>query len=588
MTTERAIRRGRVLALPLLILASVTARALTLVPPEDQLHQMRQFSGTEDAVTRLLGSLGIEYVSDTAYFFVVPPMNAARIEGGINPFISLLRKAGVKADIVTMAVHNRPRAAWTYLQRRAFASDHSVVVNDSFMKPFALSSGDLRVPFAAKFCVRTGEMLSAYSLMGSIDSATIAWFIADTSRPRAEPPPAASHAPARSRRAARPGIIRQVLLRDNDSFPLSTCFYAALNKAGTNLALNDDLSGQVYVFDLPSGALANVIGTGADEETLFTHIPAQVFAWLKRNNVINSMYFGLDYCDDTTLLISASLPSVECTVTGTDTNYEYRNAPCVVSKQALTGRLISCSRLQHLPDSIRGGASITAVSFIPEASKAFLPFYKGWPSGGQMLSDSTPTEDNPFSDEFYRVNTYQFAVYNLTGEFAGLWGRLNARFRELRLGYFAGGGLVRHHDGLFYLSDQFSGMIRVHDSGGEPIDSLRFTDDPAPVTPPVDRERDPLHHLMEAARLNLNIRVIDFAVSNSTCAVLYLQDKRPTFCRLNIRSRQARRWALPDTYDGKTVKYYLVRDTPSGIVAASLLESGDQTYYCEFEMPGRR
>jgi hypothetical protein len=300
------------------------------------------------------------------------------------------------------------------------------------------------------------------------------------------------------------------------------------------------------------------------------------------------MYFGLEYCDDSTLLISASLPNVVCNVAGADTNYAYRNAPSLVSKHALTGRLLSCSRLQHLPDSTRGGASITAVSLIPEASTAFLPFYKGWPSGGQMLSDSTPSEDNPFSDEFYRANTHQFAVYDLTGKLAGLWGRLSARFRELRLGYFAGGGLVRYQNGLYYLSDQFSGIIRVHNPDGELLDSLRFTDDPAPVTPPVDRERDPLHYLMEAARLNLNIRVIDFAVSNSTCAVLYLQDERPTFCRLNIRGRQARRWALPDTYNGRTVKYYLVRDTPSGIVAASLLESGDQTYYCEFEMPGGR
>jgi hypothetical protein len=581
-------RRSRAWAHALLALVIVlSTRGLSEGLSEGQIHQMHQVDGSRDAVAMFLQSLGIPFKSDTVYVFVIPPMNSARSEGAINPFISHLRKAGVEADIVALAVYNKRRAAEKYLQRRAFTSDYSLVADVGFLESFVFSAGSLRVPFAAKFCVSTGELLTSYSLLGSTNSAVVEWFISDQSKPKAVRPASRSEPSARTAvETCKLVVSRMLRLHDSDEYPLSSSYYVSVNPSGSSLSLRDDLTNYIYIFDMRGGKLVSVMFPDTAEEKTFVDVSPEAYHTLKQFNLVNPMYFSHDFCDDSTLMITASLPRIVMEEDEEDTNFGIYNAPVLIKKNIHDNRALSCVHFQPLPDSTRGRFSHTEASFVREEGLVFVPFSKGWPSGSEMLDERTPLEENPFTVEFYQRNIPQFVVFDFDGRFVGLWGRLSGQLERLRLGYIVGGGLVRFWDGKYYLSDGCSGTICSYDQNATLDDSIVVFGDLPLQYPDVDRVQEPLRYMTETFKLNFKSRVVDFLIARDSYFVLLLDEDRPIFCRLGLSGNGTQRFALPTTYEGKEVEYRLLRDTPSGVVVVSLLESPDETYYCEFQFPG--
>lgn len=541
---------------------------------------------SDRVVARFLRDLNVPFKSDTAYVFLVPPMTAARIEGAINPFIALLRKAGVKADIITLAVSNRRRAAANYLFRRAFSTDYNLVVSESFLNSFVFSAGSLQVPFITKFNVRTGEMLSSYSLMGRTDTSTIAWFISDLSKPRAKRPAGMPKTMQIKTDAYEAAEAKRLKLVDTDEHPLSTTYHIRVNPSGTRAAIWDRLSYYIYVFDLSSGKLVNALRPDSSEEMAFISVPRPLYQSLKRDNLVNPMYLNESFWDDTTLLISASLPSISMTVKDNDTNIAVANSPVIIKKNIACNTPLGYVHLQRFPDTIDGAFRHAGASFVPECGLIFAPYMRGWPEGAQMLSDSTPPEDNPFSDEFYRQDDYKFAAFDLEGNFRGFWGRLGSRFEDLKLGYLNHGGLARFRDEKYYLSDQCSGQIYVYDRNATLQDSVRVFDDPPLVFPAIDRSKEPERYMLEAFKQNFKARIVDFIVTDDYCYALVLWDQsQPIVYKVGLDDHTNRKYALPTKYQEKDAKHFLLRETPAGVVTASLLESGDETWYCEFKLP---
>lgn len=546
---------------------------------------MLQVEGSNRAVASFLRSLGISFRTDTVYVFVVPPMVAARAEGAINPFAAHLRRAGTKADIVALAVYDRRRAAESFLRRRAFDCDYSRVAGTEFLRSFVFSAGMLQVPFVAKFVVSSGQMISSYSLLGATDSATAAWFIADTSKPRAKKPvPARPQLREVKGTPYHPVVTKRVRLHDSDEHPLSDCDYLCVNSPGTLLSLRDNLTNFIYVFDLDSGRMMNVLYPDSAEEAMFLEVPPAVHRLLKRMNVLNSMYFSHSFGDDSTLLIAASLPKVVLEVAGSDTNFGYYNAAVLVRKSVNSNRLVRCVKFQPLPDSVEGGYSHTSASIVDNGGQVFAPFSRGWPRGSQMLGESTPAAENPFLDEFYRRDNHGFAVFDSTGSFVRFVGRLGARFEQLRLGYLAADGLAKSSRGRLYLCDRYSG--RIYSYRGDTLDdSITVFDLPASVFPSVDRTREPLHFLLDAFKLNFPTRVVDFLVTQSHCFALLLDHDRPILSWVALANRRGGRYVLPERFEDREIKYCLLRETESGSVLVALLVTPELTDYCEFQIP---
>jgi hypothetical protein len=573
-------QRGGVLVL-LLLSASLCSLSVA-----DQLQRMSQIEGSNKRVADFLRQLDVPFRTDTAYVFAIPPMNSARIEGTINPFADRLRRLGTGADIIALAVSDRTRAAAKFLERRAFTCDYSRVVSERSLTDFSFSAGKLEVPFVTKFLIGSGELVSAYALVKT-DSTTVAWFIADDSRPKVK---RTGSALTRKRRVhTQPYQLaagRCVKLHGSDQYPLSTVYWLNVNPAGTLLSLTDDLTNFIYIFDAATGGLRNVLHPDSVEQTKFVSVPFQLFQWLKQNNVVNSMYFSHAFCDDSVLIIAASLPRVSTEVSGSDTNLAYRNSPVLVVKNARSNAAIEAVNLQAFPDGTPGSFAHKGASFVPASRLAFVPYKRGWPSVGSGTLDSfVPAEENPFTDDFYK-NDYQFAVYRFDGTFDRFWGRLSDRFRELKLGYVAGGGIAKLRSGKYYLSDQCSGRIYAYDSDATLIDSIAVFEDQPLVMPSIDRSKEPERYLLEAFQQNFPARIVDFLVSDDYCyALVSWNESQPIVCKVGLKDHTNVKYALPARYQGKDAKHYLLRESAGGIVTASLLESGDETWYCEFRLP---
>lgn len=73
-----------------------------------------------------------------------------------------------------------------------------------------------------------------------------------------------------------------------------------------------------------------------------------------------------------------------------------------------------------------------------------------------------PPEENPFADEFYQKDIYQFVVFDTGGRFVRFLGRLSNQFEDLKLGYFVSEGLVKFQNGQFLITDRYSGKVYIY------------------------------------------------------------------------------------------------------------------------------
>ncbi|MCR4424255.1 MAG: hypothetical protein WHU95_00020 [candidate division WOR-3 bacterium] len=555
---------------------------------ETQLHQLFQIENSDKEVKHLFRSLGIPYKSDTVYAFIVPPMVAARVEGAINPFIAHLRRQGVKEDIILLAVSDKRRAAERYLKRRNFNADYQLVVGEGFLNPFEFSAGDLQVPFVTKFSISSGELLTSKSLMGAIDSVTVAAFVADISKPRTKrkPEPASSKLQLKGERY-KPVFGKKIKLYDNEDYPLSTTYHISVNPFGTRLALMDQMSYYIYIFDLTTGKLINAIYPDSTEEGMFVNLPRELLTKLKEMNIItNPMYFSHQFSDDTTLMITASFPMMVIEATGKDTNVAYHNAPVLIRKSISSNRLLSCCSFQNLPENVRGNFFHTDATIVPQAGLIFTPFSKGWPKGSEMLDEQrTPLEENPFTDEFYQEDIYQFAVFDTNGRFIRFLGRLSKQFESLKLGYLVSEGLVKFQNNRFLTTDRYSGKIYFYTLDFALDDSITLFDNSPSIVPAIDRSNEPLRYLLETFKSNFKRRIVDFFITSNTCYALITEDAQPVLYKHDLSHNRTRRFMLPLQLGKMKAKYYLLRGTPSGVYAVSLLESQTETWYCEFKLP---
>ncbi len=580
-------RRRCFLLLSVLIAVTVSGGSLR----EMQTDRISQVINSNKVVACFLRSLPVPYRTDTAYIFIIDPMRAPRIEGGINAFIYYLRKGGVKSDIITLVITSRKRAAEKYLQRKNFTADYNLVVNkgyESFLKSFVFNRGDFGVPFVAKFSVKTGQLLSSYSLGGTIDSASVAWFISDTTKPVAQRPVSADLPSVRVK--TDPFMLRcerLLKLLSDDEHPISTSYWVSVAPSGRWLAFNDKLTNFIYIFDLNSGKLANVLHPDKSEYMLFcSSAPEHVYHFMNQSNM--AMYLGHCFFDDSTLLISASLPKVVPVIWEGDSEYGFYNMPVFIKKGVHdNNKLLNYVVIQSLPDTVPGSVLHSQPSFLLQAGLIFLPYSRGWPRGNQTLSEKIIPRENPFTDEFYRQPLYLFAAYRPSGEFSGFWGQLNARVQRLRLGYYWPGiKLAKFLDGKFYLSDGCSEKIYVYNQETSLIDSIEIFNAPPLVLPQVDRLKEPELYLSEAFKLNFRAEIKDFLVTSNWCYVLVLWNKnQPIVYKVGLSDPKTYKYALPIRYIGKEAKYYLLRETPSGVSVVSLLESSDETWYGEFKLP---
>lgn len=553
---------------------------------EKQIHRMYQLEGTNKSIERFFKNLNIPYKSDTVYVFMVPPMVAARVEIGINSFIQHLRKQGIKNDIVLLAISNKKRATEKYLERRRFLADYQKIVNEEFLKFFYFSGSIFEVPFVTKFYLPKGELLSSFSLMGEIDSITVSEFIADLSKPKIKRETISLKKVKIKGEKYKPIFVKKLKLYDTEEHPLSSTFYISINPSGTYLALRDNLSYSVYIFDLITGKMLNVLYPDSIEERMFVNVPENIYVILKKMNVLNPMYFNPQFYDDTTIFISASLPRIEIDIKGKDTNISYFNARCLIRKSIFSNKILKYLLFKQPPLDISYLIKHTDISVIPQTGLIFALFSKGWPYGGEVLDElKIPPEENPFTNEFYKEHLYQFAIYDSEVNFLCFLGRLNKQFEELKMGYFLCDGFVKFYGDKYYLTDRYSGIVYIYNQKFNLLDSIILFENSSLVSPSISYSKDPVGYLVEAYKKNFKRRILDFLLSDGFGYALIKEEEQPVIYKINLKERKVRKIILPIKIEGKKINYYILRKTNIGSVVSALLENLEETFYIEFKLP---
>ncbi|MCS7250367.1 MAG: hypothetical protein NZ608_05495 [candidate division WOR-3 bacterium] len=548
---------------------------------------MYQIEGTNKLINQFLKKLDIPYKSDTIYIFIVPPMTAARIEVGINPFISHLRNQGIKNDIILLAVSNKKRATEKYLQRRRFEADYQRIVNEEFLKFFHFSAGILEVPFVTKFSFSEGELLSSLSLMGKIDSSTVSAFIADLSKPKIKRKISRLIKARIKGEKYKPIFIKKLKLYDTEEYPISKTFYINVSPSENYLALCDNLSYRIYIFDLKTGKLLNLLYPDSTEERMFVNVSDNIYIMLKNMNLFNPMYFNCQFLDDTTILVAASLPKIQVDTSEGEPNIGYYNVRCFIKKEIFSNKVLKCIQFQQPSlEKISYLIRHTDASIIPQTELIFAPFSKGWPMGSEMLEESkiSPYE-NPFTDEFYKEHLYQFAVYNFEGKFIRFLGSLNKQFEKLKMGYFLSDGLVKFYYPYYYTTDRYSGKIYIYNQNFNLLDSIILFENFPIITPTISYLKDPVDYLVEAFKNNFKRRIVDFLIWNEFCYALINEEEQPVIYKINLKRKDKRKILLPIQIKKEKVNYYILRATEDGVVISALLENFEETFYSELRLP---
>lgn len=311
----------------------------------------------------------------------------------------------------------------------SFTADYNFLIDEEFLNFFyllSIYSPYPSSPFVTKFCVSKGELLASRSLLGKTDSTSVFQFVSELSKPKVKKSKEISTKDLLKRKLKgeilKPTLKRILKLFDTEDFPLSTTDWLKISPNENYLALVDDLSFTIYIFDLKSGKLLNVLFPDTLEERKFIDIPPQLYQLLKRYITIPSMYVACDFYDDTTLFITATLPKLRMKTKEKDTAIDYENVACLIKKHIFSNKITKFIEFDSPYETYEGGYTHLNPSFVFEKGYVFCPFYKGWPYGAEMINEKVPLKDNPFSKEFYKKNIYLFVQFDFDGKILNLWG----------------------------------------------------------------------------------------------------------------------------------------------------------------------
>jgi hypothetical protein len=558
---------------------------------EENLYQLFQRENTEETVRQFFTDFKIPFKSDTAIIFILPPMGCPRCEGLIKPIISYIQKLNVQSDIIVLAVYNKRKAVEHYLKRRLFNSDYDIITDDKFLNSFLLSVEPLRVPFITKFNIKTGKLINSESLLGfSADSTNTAKFIFSREMPQralnkfkeVNKQVKIDSVELSAKILSDFNMIKKLKLLDSDEFPLSSALYYEVSPSGSYLSIVDDLTSQIYIFNLITGRIFNVLYPDSAEEKKFIKISEAVYQYMKQNNIIHSMYFNHSFYNDTSLIITASLPKV--VMEGENIGY-YNKAVFILKDINKNSGSVIINFSDH-PDTLFT-LSHTAAQFLYKDNLIFVPLEKGWPAtGSKILHHDINKLENPFEEEFYKFAP-QFAVYNVDGSFLTYFGKLDSSIEKLKLGYYANSPIVKKIRSNYWIADRFSGKIVVYSNlqFGMPSDEITIFKNSEKI-PNINFLEKPLDYIIETFKNNFHKQIVDFAVKDSVIYTLISENNLLSFIIINENTKSKSVKYIPHYRDGMklTKAFPLLRISEINMRLCAILEKSDETFYVEYEV----
>jgi len=442
----------RILLTGLAILLSLLSIA------QEQLYFAQQFHGSEEQVAAIFSNQ-LSLKGGEAYVFHLRPMGCPRCEGLINPLISLIKKKDPDAQVVLATSYPRKNATLAYVKARNYHIDFLYLDTlDLLYNSFQFSSNNLNVPYLHKIDLQTGDVLYTTALLGITVNKELADKImtSNTPAPKIERPKALKNLPAQ--KSSTPEISGQlkfkkaVPLEENKSFPVSSPISLSVLNEGKEFCFIDDLSASVYIYGIDGTFQAGLPPTEAEERVFKnSNVSEEIFLFLKKSNILNTIYLNTVDSKSNQVRIVSSLPKVEIEP---DSSVGYSNQIAFVSKNR-NNEIIEIDTIENYP----GGEFVLSHSktvFLPDFIA--IPLLRGWPASGTTAFGEREPSENPFLSGFYD-HCPIFALYDYNGNFLSNIGTIPTLFRNLKTGYFFNAPKIAQHGNNLYVSFGYSGEI---------------------------------------------------------------------------------------------------------------------------------
>lgn len=450
---------------------------------EGQLYYFQQYENTETALKTYLSD--ILYANkinpegiDNIYLNIIPPMSCPRCEGIVVEYNKTLQQQSAGKDfIINVVAYSKPAALDQYIAHQHFSGN--ILFRDStktLLSIFNTMNGAFAVPYITKVSLKSGRLISEYSVLGIEMSSDLVQAIRakqdflplvqrnnnQTTNEENQPINIAVYADSwqdawNSRYINLP--VDSFAVKDADKIPYNYEFL--LDKNARSLILSNFLNASFSLYSLNNKKIfvkkTDFIPTKAEDKMFVSkEISSEIYDYLLSINLPVSMYLNADFTGDNVYIMS-SLPKIFI-ITGSDSvaSLGYANqAVCLIkTKSGDLVRTILLDSIQ-IPEQYDFDHTV-GVIFTKENTMAFR-LKKGWPAGG---TTSVPPSDerNPFLTDFYK-NTNSVLFYNLANKQVNVTSPIDSLYAKYKLGYFFSSPIEKNLNGTFYWTDKYMGKI---------------------------------------------------------------------------------------------------------------------------------
>ncbi len=551
---------------------------------ENDLHSIRQIKGSDDNIRQFFEASSIDFKQDTLYVILVPPMVCSRCEGIIKPFIYSIKKIDKKAEVVILAFYPRRNALEKYLNDRDFKADHTIASSDeSFLDNFVFSSDKMQAPYITKMTIN-GDMLIGKSTLGmDMDEKFVNWIHSyDHAITKVNNDSVSENTISKAPDLMIKSLdeitltpIKEITIGETTEFPISKCLYPSLNTDLTYFAFMDELSFNIYVYKIAQTTAYFYTSIKPDNKTerMYIHesINDSLYYILKSMNIVNTMFFGNFFHKDT-LIVTASLPNIffqdedqESLAYFNQVSYLYY----IISTRKLIKNIspeLSATSLL-IPEH-------TQTSIVNNGKYFFIPVTKGWPVSGHEALSEVEIIDNPFQRNFYD-NCPIYSVYDNKGKFITYLGRLCPSFINNRLGYSYSSPIVSYNNGIYWITDSYSGSIEGYSDIYNPQLSKKieiFKNEIGEITPD---EENALEYLKSFDKI-FQTKLIDFEVVSDTIICILKQGEYYVYKAYTTDGTILQESFLPNEYGINNIESYTISIIDNKLMITGVFSSTDE------------
>jgi hypothetical protein len=460
MNTSRYIRTLPVLLL--MVASTLRLDAQQIADGGDAYFKVR-FGGRSQEMVKLLKNQ--PNVGPRNIAFLINPMTCPRCEGLAYEIMSRVEHDAGKGANFCVVSYPRLVSVVDYVQKRRFPVRTILDTTGTLFNELGL---DQAPPFVTVWD-SSGVLLYAKALYGvNVDDSTF-WNDMRTATAHQES--------ASARRTAitvgmadvpsewrTPTIsFRRVLEEDSTSL-LSAVSYPSIDLSRNLLAMMDNLSLTIKLYDLKSGRHLRDLAPDYPLRKMFSDDVGRTdFLNMERFGVAHTMFFGTNFSGDT-IFVSASLPEireehVRYPNGELGQHLAYRNVASIVKYSIRSGKMLGVTRIETMVDSgLNVSHAATPPVYNRRKGELALITGKGYPYTGTSTA-AAMGKGNPTRREFYD-NTPLFLTFDLeTGRYKRRLGTLDTINRSLGIGYALASPRIAFDDRDHYIVQNPSSQV---------------------------------------------------------------------------------------------------------------------------------